>query len=587
MYEKQGNGDASSRYTIISQIGSGGMGKVYKAFDHHLQKTVALKMMFEQSDETESERFLREAQAMIQIQHPNIIALYEVGTFQEKKFFSMEFLEEGSLRDLLNQKKFLPPQEAAEIMLKIVQAMAYTHSCGIIHRDLKPENIMFRSKNEIVIMDFGIAKWSKTESTLTKTGVVLGTLNYMSPEQANGIRSEIDKKTDIYALGAIFYEMLTGHIPFESSSQTELLCKIFQDMPRQMKEFHLHIPESLEKICLKALAKNKKDRYKILSQMERDIEKYLKNEAIHSKYEIKTKKINKSILAKIGIPIVIIILIAATYFFNNHPDNKNSDNKLPNKSYDNELFSYLGEKTYTCKNITKIVKEYLHKKTGLEFVLIPGDTFIMGNDNGNDIEKPAHQVTLSSYLISKTEVTQKVWNKIMGENPSFYKIGDQHPVECVLWNMAQEFCLKTKLKLPTEAQWEFAAKGGKNTLYCFGNDEKELSQYAWYNGKIEDGHKEVSLKKPNAYGLYDIHGNVAEWCADTFYVYTKQPQTNPFFHDTSLIHVFRGGSWQGDKETISCTYRSGFNPEDTAVDLGFRVVADIPLELEILLKTQK
>ncbi len=267
---------AQEKYKIISQIGSGGMGKVYKAFDNQLQRIVAIKVMLEGQNNQQTERFIQEAKAMSQLNHPNIIRFYDIGMIKGQHYFSMEFVEGGTLRELLKKKKRLAGKYAAEIMLKITQAIGYAHQQGVIHRDLKPENIMLREDGEPVIMDFGIAKVASSSGfKLTKTGAIMGTLNYMSPEQANGITRAIDQKTDIYSLGAILYEMIAGHPPFVGTNQTELMLKIFRELPPRLNQSKLRISESLEAICFKALAKDKKERYANAMEMANDLNRYL------------------------------------------------------------------------------------------------------------------------------------------------------------------------------------------------------------------------------------------------------------------------------------------------------------------------
>jgi len=176
-------------------------------------------------------------------------------------------------------------------------------------------------------------------------------------------------------------------------------------------------------------------------------------------------------------------------------------------------FTYLKSAAYSCGGITKTVQEYKHNATGMEFVLIPGGTFTMGSPGGeagrDSDEGPQHQVTLSPYLMSKTEVTQAVWERVMGSNPSYFK-GPDRPVEEVSWNDCVSFCEKTGLALPTEAQWEFAARSGTQSAYYFGNDSSSLGNYAWYDGNSSGETHPVAQKQPNAYGLYDMAGNVWE-----------------------------------------------------------------------------
>lgn len=237
-------------------------------------------------------------------------------------------------------------------------------------------------------------------------------------------------------------------------------------------------------------------------------------------------------------------------------------------------FTFLRHATYTCNGITKIVKEYQHNQTGLEFVLIPGGTFQMGSNDGACYEKPVHTVMLSPYLMSKTEVTQGVWRKIIGNNPSYFPIGDNYPVEQVSWDDCQKFCQKAGLRLPTESEWEFAARGGSTTNYYFGNSESELKNYGWYDKNSNDSTHPVAQKAPNAYGLCDMAGNVWEWCQDWHASsYSSASVIDPEGPKKGQYRVLRGGSWSDAARRCQATFRYGAKPNIFGDDIGFRVCA--------------
>ena len=240
-------------------------------------------------------------------------------------------------------------------------------------------------------------------------------------------------------------------------------------------------------------------------------------------------------------------------------------------------FRYISTKTYVCEKIKQNVREYLHIKTGMLFVLLSGGEFMMGNQNGLYREKPGHKVELSAYLISKTEVTQKVWKKIMGDNPSHFK-GDNLPVEQVSWYDCQKFCKKVGVKLPTEAQWEYACRGGSSYNYCYGNDEGKLINYGWFQSNSNKRSHPVGKKKPNAYGLYDMHGNLWEWCADWFdeYYYRESSKKDPVGPVKGRKRVVRGGSWwYGNELYLRSSFRTGLKPYIREAFLGLRLVKSI------------
>ncbi|WP_372364820.1 formylglycine-generating enzyme family protein [Candidatus Uabimicrobium sp. HlEnr_7] len=201
-----------------------------------------------------------------------------------------------------------------------------------------------------------------------------------------------------------------------------------------------------------------------------------------------------------------------------------------------EGFEYLRKEEYSCGGQTHVVDEYCHIKTGLEFVLIPAGSFTMGNDRGFHDEKPAHEVTLDSFLMAKTQVTQKVWKKFMPNNPSNFE-GSDLPVEYVSWYDAQEFTQKVGLELPIEAQWEYSCRAGTVTKYYWGDNGDIADKFAWHEHNSSDETHPVGQKKPNAFGLHDVIGNVWEWCRDWYGQYNSNLQFS------STTKVLRGCSF--------------------------------------------
>jgi formylglycine-generating enzyme required for sulfatase activity len=217
--------------------------------------------------------------------------------------------------------------------------------------------------------------------------------------------------------------------------------------------------------------------------------------------------------------------------------------------------------------------EYKHKQTGMVFVLLPGGTFKMGTDNGNACEKPVHEVNVDGFLISKYEMTQGVWKKIMVNNPSNFK-DDGNPVEQVSWDDCREFCRKAGLRLPTEAEWEYACRAGTTTEYYWGDEPN--SDYMWYDGNSEKKVHPVGQKKPNGFGLYDMSGNVYEWCADRGDgdYYKNSPHDNPTGSVNGKDRVIRGGSAGGNSSDCRSSYRGADPPSYLLNSLGFRCVQD-------------
>jgi formylglycine-generating enzyme required for sulfatase activity len=218
-------------------------------------------------------------------------------------------------------------------------------------------------------------------------------------------------------------------------------------------------------------------------------------------------------------------------------------------------------------------EEYRHEATGMVFVLIPAGQFQMGSNDGDSNEKPVHKVKINSFLISKYEVTQGVYQEVMGSNPSKFQKGNNYPVEQVSWDDCQKFCKRAGLRLPTEAEWEYAAKSGTNTEFYWGNEPDV--HYMWYDEKWEGGHHSMGEKKPNGFGLYDILGNVWEWCQDWYGedYYKDSPKDNPKGPASGQYHVLRGGSWCDSAYCCRSYFRVRDVPPDNVI--GFRLVRDL------------
>lgn len=303
------------RYRIIGEIGRGGMGRVFKAYDPHLDREVALKVLRhgEGASEKDIERFLREAQTTAKLRHPNIVALYDIGNENEQNFFIMDFISGVPLKRFV-QNYSLTISQIVSIMIKVTQAVGYAHNCGVIHRDLKPSNIMLTENREPKVMDFGLAKISAHES-ISKTGDVLGTPAYMSPEQA---KSEIiDRRTDIYSLGVTLYELLCGRPPFVGSSYLDVLYQVVHHEPTPLRSFTSQVPSILDAICLKCLEKNPRKRYQDAQELITDLQNFLDDKPVLAKlskwrYVKKFLSSKKTLLLVILFLLVIIVLLTIT-----------------------------------------------------------------------------------------------------------------------------------------------------------------------------------------------------------------------------------------------------------------------------------
>jgi serine/threonine-protein kinase len=261
------------RYEIIRRVGVGGMADVYLAEDTQLGREVALKILHPQyaGDDSFVERFRREALAAAKLQHPNIVQIYDSGREGDFNFIVMEYVEGRSLKDRLAEEGPLEIGEACRIAQEVLTALAYAHRTGLVHRDIKPGNILLSDDGKVQVTDFGIAR-AEAGSTMTQTGTILGTAYYLSPEQAQGL--PLDGRSDIYSLGVVLYEMLTGRRPFEGDSPVSIAYKHVREMPKPPTAYREDVPRPLQAIVLTALTKKPEDRYSSAALMRRDLEAF-------------------------------------------------------------------------------------------------------------------------------------------------------------------------------------------------------------------------------------------------------------------------------------------------------------------------
>lgn len=259
------------RYQVETRIGGGGMAIVYKAKDLILHRQVAVKILRSQfgMDEDFVNRFHREAQAVASLSHPNVVGVYDVGQDDETHYIVMEYIEGHTLKEVINQQGALPIEEAVRISIQICDALDHAHQNNIIHRDIKPHNIMIGKNGRVKVTDFGIAR-AVTSTTITHTNSILGSVHYFSPEQARGGVSA--EKSDIYSLGIVLYEMVTGQLPFSGDSPITIALKHLQEPLPEPRESNPNIPQSVENIIFKALVKDPFLRYSSARAMLLDLE---------------------------------------------------------------------------------------------------------------------------------------------------------------------------------------------------------------------------------------------------------------------------------------------------------------------------
>lgn len=262
-------------YSIISELGRGGMGVVYKAHEESLNRFVALKVLGQHLSEDESyvERFKREAQSAAALNHPNIVQVYSIDDFDGRHCFAMEYVQGTSIQQMIKARGPMDPTTAAQLILQATLGLGAAHEHGIIHRDVKPANLMVDERGLVKITDFGLALLAAGSTRLTATGMFMGTPGYLSPEQC--LDQDVDHKADIYSLGVTFYEMLTGVTPFKADSPLALLRQIIDVEPKDVGELRPEVPEALQSILRKMMAKKREERYADCAHLVDDLQSWL------------------------------------------------------------------------------------------------------------------------------------------------------------------------------------------------------------------------------------------------------------------------------------------------------------------------
>ena len=515
------------KYRLLSELGSGAMGVVYRAEqldgEGRPYRIVAVKTLRSElsKDENFSRRFLREVRVAMQLRSPHVLTVYDSGMDESGRlYYVMEYMPQ-TLKELMRQGP-VPVERAVAITLQICDALAEAHSlpAPVVHRDIKPANIFLeqvRGKDRVKVGDFGIAKIISEEAPqLTGTGMNLGTPRYMAPEQWSD--QALDGRTDLYALGVMLYEMLTGTPPF-SGSLPVLMGKHLNEPPPPLPDsFPLNIRQEVQRL----LAKDPKERPADAVSVQETLENALKATARPaSDDESET-------------PTIIL-----------------------------------------SKPLSEIANSI-----GMKFILIPAGEFRMGSENGDNREKPIRKIIISQpFYLSKFPVTQAQWQIVMGNNPGRFKGELNRPVERVSWSDVQEFLRKLSereggqgYRLPTEAEWEYSCHAGSTGEYCFGDDATTLKEYAWYGENAGGTTHPVGQLKPNAWGLHDMHGNVWEWVQDWYGAYEAETVTDPSGPESGSYRVGRGGSWGSDAGSCRSVARGNGAPDDRDSTLGFRLL---------------
>lgn len=575
-------------------------------------------------------KFIKEARTIFKLNHPNIVRILDIFEENGTAYYVMDYIEGESLGDMVKRRGAIPEAEAIGYIKEAGSALTYIHGKSMNHLDIKPGNLMKRKGNsKVQVIDFGVAKQYDAATSEGTTTTPVGISHGYSPieqYQKNGVQS-FSPQSDVYALAATLFKLLTGNTPPEAmivqdeglpadelraKGVSESVIRAIDAAMQTRKKRTQSVAEFLRNLDAKddedtvltdetqkaeeerkrkeAEAKAAKEKAEAEARAKAEAERKSKEEAERKareeeagrkrqQEEAAKAKRNKTVLWVVAAVIVIALASVGINTFlgkssTSTPEKKQSTSTSSSQRSSSSSSSNSG--TSNNSNLQSILNELANN-----MVYVQGGTFTMGatSEQGSDTEsdeKPTHQVTLSSYYIGRTEVTQELWEAVMGSNPSKFT-GNRKPVENVSWNDCKTFISKLNsitgknYRFPTEAEWEFAARGGTKSKGYKYSGSNTLGNVAWYDDNSGSTTHEVGTKSPNELGLYDMSGNVWEWCSDWYGNYSSSSQTNPTGASSGSFRVSRGGCWINFARYCRSSNRSSDVPPYRSSYLGLRL----------------
>lgn len=595
------------RFMLKRRIGAGGMGEVWQAVDNELGEDVALKFAPREvaSDERSLAELRTEASIGKKLSHPGIVKVFDLHVENGEAGVSMELVQGGSLDSLLHgsERGYFEVEEVEPWIEQICEALDYAHGeVRVAHRDIKPKNILYeQTTGRAKLADFGISSRISDTYTRTTGRDTGGALAYMGPQQLCGERCR--EQDDIYSLGATIFELLTGTPPF---FRGDLRMQIASVAPPSMTQRRAdlidegmvrsgggEIPESWEAAVAACLGKEREGR----PGSGKQLLKLLRSKAEETKPEpeeapaVPVRSVKKKLWLGLAACLLFGGLVPILMV--------DKEGKLP------EL---VGTKAGDPKQVMiagqKVKFRWCPATTSAEWKRQNGgnDYFMMGSpetEDGHVSDEKQHEVVLTrGYWMMETEVTQGLWKEVMdGKNPSYFKGDDKRPVETVRWEDCQKFIRKLneggelpkglRAELPTEAQWEYACRAGRRTVFHYGDSlgshQANFDGGFPYGGASEGPDKQSTVAvrsyQPNRWGLYDMHGNVWEWCADWYdkdYYKAQGAGRDPTGPaEDGRYRVLRGGCWGCLARNCRSARRYRSSPDSRSNYIGFRLVLQV------------
>jgi serine/threonine-protein kinase len=645
------------RYELRGELGRGGMARVYRAYDPNFRREVALKVLTGAllDDEEFHARFRREAETIAALEHPAIVPVYDFGEHEGQPYLVMRLMPGGSLADRLTHGP-LPDDQVLRVLGQLAPALDYAHAAGVIHRDLKPGNVLFDQAGNAYLGDFGLAKLAVGGTQLSATGL-MGTPAYMSPEQARG-EKDLDARTDVYALGAMMYQTLTGRLPYDADTPIGVALKHVTDPVPTLRETRPDLPAACEQVLATAMAKLRDRRYATASALVRALGQAMTRGAgpeppsrpeplatwvdpERAPAPIPGASLKAAPAARrmtgvwlgVGAAALVVLGLGALgvswVVFNlinpasatptvaalvtataELPVTEPAPTEAVTREAPGTDPAPIASATLAVATAapsatpayepgqTRVVDTNQNTQ-----VFVPGGTFIMGRDDGPADERPAHEVTLADFWLDQSEVSNFQYSLCVVSGactepaqpgsitrPVYY--GDpehnQYPIIHVSWVQADQYCAWAGRRLPTEAEWERAARGDDGRLYPWGNDAPNPERLNFGASGFGDTRPILDYASASAspYGIWNMAGNVWEWVADYYDpgYYAVAPAFDPQGPersagppdacDTGECRVLRGGAWDSTAEQVRVTTRLLYGANDGRDGFGFRCAQD-------------
>jgi formylglycine-generating enzyme required for sulfatase activity len=591
---------------------------VYEALDQRVNAVVALKETSVEADNESGREFESEAGLLANLQHPALPKVMDYFVEGGSEFLVMEYIPGYDLLEMLTRRR-------APFHIKLVlrwadavlELLEYLHERQppILHRDIKPANLKITRQEEIFLLDFGLAKGAAGQmpTLLTSRSERGYTPLYAPLEQM--LAQGTDARSDLYSLGATLYHLLTNVPPADAASRFQQLEDGKPDPLLPVHQLNPQVPPGVANVLHQAMAISRKNRPKSAADMRQALQRAmdaartaqskqpqqeasgLRAAELEPRMVIDAAKPfapqpilpvptrRKTPIVLIAATILALIAIVAAVVLIQRTDSGNKGSANVNPTPVPQPTVPAGKPTPTASK----AQSYTENINGvpLEMSPVPGGTFSMGSPAGEgyDAERPQHQVTVQTFYLDKYEVTQAQWQALMSENPSEFK-GDDLPVEHVSWDDAVEFCKRLSAKtgreyrLPSEAEWEYACRAGTTTPFSFGNSL--TSAQANFDGRSPTNNAGIFRQRPtpvgsfqaNRFGLYDMHGNVWEWCLDVYHdSYNGAPADGSAWLGTSRYRTLRGGSWLSIADGLRSAVRERLAQDENFAGIGFRVAA--------------